>query len=128
VSLRTESGRRSRKRLGSVSARRRRAFRVKMHHGMGGSAGDRHGAQNPAMQARNGVCDKIENYISELGRWYVSKRGWPPWALAGVVAYVFLPVPPQQRRRGRAQGSEWPRDESGGGLVTLHRTVSLRLA
>jgi len=46
-----------------------------MHHGMGGSAGDRHGAQNPAMQARNGVCDKIENYISELGRWYVSKRG-----------------------------------------------------
>ena len=51
------------------------AFRVKMHHGMGGSAGDRHGAQNSAMQARNGVCDKIENYISELGRWYVSKRG-----------------------------------------------------
>lgn len=51
---------------------------MKMHHGMGGSAGDRHGAQNPAMQARNGVCDKIENYISELGRWYVSKRGgWP---------------------------------------------------
>lgn len=44
-----------------------------MHHGMGGSSGDRHGAQNPTMQARNGVCDKIENYISELGRWYVSK-------------------------------------------------------
>lgn len=48
---------------------------MKMHHGMGGSAGDRHGAQNPALRARNGVCDKIENYISELGRWYVSKRG-----------------------------------------------------
>lgn len=47
---------------------------MKMHHGMGGSASDRHGVQNPAMQARNGVCDKIENYISELGRWYVSKR------------------------------------------------------
>ncbi|XP_014476909.1 PREDICTED: solute carrier family 35 member F2-like isoform X1 [Dinoponera quadriceps] len=42
-----------------------------MHHGMGGSAGDRHGAQNPAMQARNGVCDKIENYISDLARWAV---------------------------------------------------------
>ncbi|XP_025158710.1 solute carrier family 35 member F2 isoform X2 [Harpegnathos saltator] len=42
-----------------------------MHHGMGGSAGDRHGAQNLAMQARNGVCDKIENYISDLARWAV---------------------------------------------------------
>lgn len=41
---------------------------------MGGSAGDRHGAQNPTMQARNGVCDKIENYISDLARWYVSNR------------------------------------------------------
>ncbi|XP_071561976.1 solute carrier family 35 member F2 isoform X1 [Temnothorax nylanderi] len=47
-----------------------------MHHGMGGSAGDRHGAQNPdiswrEMRARNGICDKIENYISELGQWAV---------------------------------------------------------
>jgi len=58
---------------------------------MGGSAGDRQSAQNPTMQSRNGICDKIENYISELGRWYVSNRGdsvreEPPC--------VFRPVPP----------------------------------
>ncbi|KAI4492407.1 PREDICTED: solute carrier family 35 member F2-like isoform X1 [Polistes canadensis] len=41
------------------------------HHGMGVSMGDRHGVQNSTMQPRNGVCDKIENYISELGHWAV---------------------------------------------------------
>ncbi|XP_076675550.1 solute carrier family 35 member F2 isoform X2 [Andrena cerasifolii] len=45
--------------------------RAKMHHGMGVSAGDRRCVQNMAMQPRNGVCDKIENYISELGQWAV---------------------------------------------------------
>lgn len=40
---------------------------VKMHPGMGVSAGDRR--ENTVMQARNGVCDKIENYISDLGQW-----------------------------------------------------------
>ncbi|XP_076619910.1 solute carrier family 35 member F2 isoform X3 [Colletes latitarsis] len=43
-----------------------------MHHAMGVSTGDRCCGQNTAMQARNGICDKIENYISELGQWYVS--------------------------------------------------------
>lgn len=89
VSLCAEGGRRSRKRLDPAAAHRREAFRVKMHHGMGGSVGDRHGVQNPAMQARNGVCDKIENYISELGRWYVSNRG--AQTLAG--ARFFHPIP-----------------------------------
>ncbi|XP_035717760.1 solute carrier family 35 member F2-like isoform X1 [Vespa mandarinia] len=42
-----------------------------MHHGMGVSMGDRHGGQNSTMQPRNGVCNKIENYISELGQWAV---------------------------------------------------------
>ncbi|XP_029054538.1 solute carrier family 35 member F2 isoform X2 [Osmia lignaria lignaria] len=42
-----------------------------MHHGMGVSAGDRRCGENTAMQPRNGVCDKIENYISELGQWSV---------------------------------------------------------
>lgn len=50
------------------------SLRVKMHHGMGVSAGDRRCGQNTAMQPRNGVCDKIENYISELGQWYVNKE------------------------------------------------------
>lgn len=45
--------------------------RVKMHHGMGVSTGDRRGNQNSAMQSGNGICDKIENYISDLGQWYV---------------------------------------------------------
>ncbi|XP_006622368.1 solute carrier family 35 member F2-like isoform X2 [Apis laboriosa] len=44
---------------------------VKMHPGMGVSAGDRR--ENTVMQARNGVCDKIENYISDLGQWSVWK-------------------------------------------------------
>ncbi|KAF7414749.1 hypothetical protein HZH68_003238 [Vespula germanica] len=42
-----------------------------MHHGMGVSMGDRHGDQTSTMQPRNGVCSKIENYISELGHWAV---------------------------------------------------------
>lgn len=42
-----------------------------MHHGMGVSMGDHHGDQTSTMQPRNGVCSKIENYISELGEWYV---------------------------------------------------------
>lgn len=68
---------------------------MKMHHGMGGSASDRHGAQNPAMQARNGVCDKIENYISELGRWYVSKReSGRPRRSQEPMRVFFRPVPP----------------------------------
>lgn len=44
-----------------------------MHPGMGVSAGDRRYGENTVMQSRNGVCDKIENYISDLGQWYVSK-------------------------------------------------------
>lgn len=54
-------GKRSRKRLCCI------ADGVKMHPGMGVSAGDRR--ENTVMQARNGVCDKIENYISDLGQW-----------------------------------------------------------
>ncbi|KAL2747951.1 solute carrier family 35 member F2-like isoform X2 [Vespula maculifrons] len=42
-----------------------------MHHGMGVSMGDSHGDQTSTMQPRNGVCSKIENYISELGHWAV---------------------------------------------------------
>ncbi|XP_043253214.1 solute carrier family 35 member F2-like isoform X2 [Colletes gigas] len=42
-----------------------------MHHAMGVSTGDRCCGQNTAMQARNGICDKIENYISELGQWAI---------------------------------------------------------
>ncbi|XP_053972729.1 solute carrier family 35 member F2-like isoform X1 [Hylaeus volcanicus] len=48
-----------------------RSLRAEMNHCMGVSAGDRRCGQNTAMQARNGVCDKIENYISELGQWAV---------------------------------------------------------
>ncbi|XP_024220303.1 solute carrier family 35 member F2 isoform X1 [Bombus vancouverensis nearcticus] len=42
-----------------------------MHPGMGVSAGDRRYGENTVMQSRNGVCDKIENYISDLGQWSV---------------------------------------------------------
>ncbi|XP_015609519.1 solute carrier family 35 member F2 isoform X2 [Cephus cinctus] len=42
-----------------------------MHHNMGVSAGGRLSNQNPNMQPQNGICDKIENYISELGQWAV---------------------------------------------------------
>nr|XP_050844679.1 solute carrier family 35 member F2-like isoform X2 [Vespula vulgaris] len=42
-----------------------------MHHGMGVSMDDRHGDQTSTMQPRNGVCSKIENFISELGEWAV---------------------------------------------------------
>lgn len=37
---------------------------------------DRHGGQNSTMQPRNGVCNKIENYISELGQWYARFRSY----------------------------------------------------
>lgn len=56
---------------------------MKMHHGMGVSTGDRRCGENSTMQPRNGVCDKIENYISDLGQWYVSE-GW----LADVRRYL----------------------------------------
>ncbi|XP_033215410.1 solute carrier family 35 member F2-like isoform X2 [Belonocnema kinseyi] len=42
-----------------------------MHHGMGVSSGVRFGNQSRTMQPRNGFCDKIENYISELRQWAV---------------------------------------------------------
>ncbi|XP_023290528.1 solute carrier family 35 member F2 [Orussus abietinus] len=42
-----------------------------MHHGMGVSTAGRLGDQNPNMQPRDGICDRIENYISELGQWAV---------------------------------------------------------
>nr|XP_003701508.2 PREDICTED: solute carrier family 35 member F2-like isoform X2 [Megachile rotundata] len=63
-------GKRSRKRP-SGKSRWLKSLGVKMHHGMGVSAGDHRCGENPAMQPRNGVCDKIENYISELGQWSV---------------------------------------------------------
>lgn len=107
VSLR-ENGRRSRKRLGSVLVRRREVFRVKMHHGMGGSTSDRHGVQNPTMQARNGVCDKIENYISELGRWYVSKREGGRPRRSQEPLCVFRLVPPCRVRGDRRKGANDP--------------------
>ncbi|XP_046751521.1 solute carrier family 35 member F2-like [Diprion similis] len=45
-----------------------------MHHGKGVSGGGRLSRQNPNMQPpENGICDKIENYISELGKWSVWK-------------------------------------------------------
>ncbi|XP_025601757.1 solute carrier family 35 member F2-like isoform X2 [Athalia rosae] len=45
-----------------------------MHHGKGVSGGGRLSRQNPNMQpAQNGICDRIENYISELGKWSVWK-------------------------------------------------------
>lgn len=78
-----------------------------MHHGMGVSAGDRRCVQNMAMQPRNGVCDKIENYISELGQWYVSKGG-----LAGAKDFSRQTVdPPSYRLRGGK--SEGVREGSG---------------
>lgn len=51
----------------SVASPTGESLGVKMHPGMGVSAGDRR--ENTVMQARNGVCDKIENYISDLGQW-----------------------------------------------------------
>ncbi|XP_017876802.1 solute carrier family 35 member F2-like isoform X2 [Ceratina calcarata] len=42
-----------------------------MHPGMGVSTCDRRCGENTAIQPRNGVCDKIENYISDLGQWSV---------------------------------------------------------
>ncbi|XP_043281610.1 solute carrier family 35 member F2-like [Venturia canescens] len=42
-----------------------------MHPCMGVSAGGRYCHKNSNMQPRNGICDKIENYISELSQWSV---------------------------------------------------------
>lgn len=117
VSLRAKGGRRSRKRLGRA-ARRRGAFRVKMHHGMGGSAGDCHGAQNTAMQARNGVCDKIENYISDLARWYVINRGGSNLKEPTGATVCFPPCAESVGCR-RAGGGGRPGHESSGCLAFL---------
>ncbi|KAK0085859.1 hypothetical protein PV325_004299 [Microctonus aethiopoides] len=42
-----------------------------MHPYLGVSANGRNCNQNTNMQPRNGICDKIENYISELSQWSV---------------------------------------------------------
>ncbi|CAD6204843.1 GSCOCG00003009001-RA-CDS [Cotesia congregata] len=42
-----------------------------MHPCMGVSSGARNCHKNVNMQPRNGICDKIENYISELSQWSV---------------------------------------------------------
>lgn len=42
-----------------------------MHHGMGVSANVRLNNRNSSMQPQNGLCNKIENYVSDLGQWWV---------------------------------------------------------
>ncbi|XP_066589899.1 solute carrier family 35 member F2-like isoform X1 [Prorops nasuta] len=61
-----------------------------MHHGMGVSGGDRHNNQNLAMQPRNGICDKIENYISELGQWAVWRAIIMGQFLSAVLYFMTL--------------------------------------
>ncbi|KAK1131230.1 hypothetical protein K0M31_017518 [Melipona bicolor] len=58
---------------------------AKMHPGMGVSAGDRRCGENTVMQPRNGICDKIENYISDLGQWSV----WRAIILGQVLSLVL---------------------------------------
>lgn len=101
---------------------------MKMHHGMGGSAGERHGAQNTAMQARNGVCDKIENYISDLAQWYVSKRGNGRSKRPKVSLTRFPPCTAATvGTRGR-EGVDEPEHESSECLAFLDRTNFTRSA
>ncbi|XP_043461835.1 solute carrier family 35 member F1-like isoform X2 [Leptopilina heterotoma] len=61
-----------------------------MHHGTGMSSGVRFCYQNRTMQPRNGICDKIENYISELRQWAVWKAIIMGQFLSVVLCFMTL--------------------------------------